>query len=103
MRRELSRVCRAGSVSSKRTKLPVFRWRTLARSLANPLGATSSTRERDEIAATQFTVNREAEHCQVMRALLQIQLGAYRPSVTGRSGGFGSVILPLFQAGRWTP
>jgi hypothetical protein len=39
--------------------------------------------ERDEIAATQFTVNREIEHCQVTRALLEIQLRTDRPYVTG--------------------
>ena len=30
-------------------------------------------------------------------ALLQIQLGTYCPDVTGAQGGFGPVILPLFQ------
>ena len=40
----------------------------------------------DEVKATQFAVNGEIEHGQVPRAFLQIQLGAYRPHVTGPQG-----------------
>ena len=49
----------------------------------------------NEVTATQFAVNGEIEKCQVARAFLQIQLGAYRPHVTGPQGRLWASDLPL--------
>jgi hypothetical protein len=53
----------------------------------------------DEVTATQFAVNGEIEHGQVARAFLQIQLGAYRPHVTGPQGRLWASDLPLNPGG----
>jgi hypothetical protein len=56
----------------------------------------------NEVTATQFAVNGEIEHCQVARAFLQIQPGAYRPYVTGSQGRLWASDLPLFQVDQGT-
>src|ERR1700730_551172 len=53
--------------------------------------------EGDDIAATQFAVDRQIEHRQVARPSPDLQLGRDRPDVFWPSGGFAPITLLLFQ------
>ena len=76
------RVCRSFSVGHL-----LCRWHSRGRHVIDA--------QRDEVAAAQFTVNGEIEHCQVARALLQVQPGTYRPDVTGPQGRLWASHLSL--------
>src|SRR5689334_25375321 len=89
--RQLSDWSREGSCRGPLASAQLARSERVYRSFAAECGlgpwhsrsAPHHRQERDEIATTRFTINREIKHCQVTRALLQMRLGTDRPDVAG--------------------
>jgi hypothetical protein len=91
---------RVSSVSSNLTGRPIFFCRTVARSTAYPLGATSSTlsattsHPRSLLSMARLNIARSRVRRSIC-SLVRIDQTCF-----GRNGGFGPISLPLFHGWR---
>jgi hypothetical protein len=73
--------CRVSSVNSNRTACLVFFCRTVARSIAQAPGTTSSTFKATRSHPPKLAVDRQVEYRKVPRSAFHLQLGSDRPNM----------------------
>jgi hypothetical protein len=65
------------SLSSNRTGIPVFFWRTVARTVnTNPMWCDGLDLEADNVAAPEFAVDGKIEHGQISASAFDLQFGS---------------------------